>query len=231
MQLFRNRRDNPNALVAVVLLLMLVIFAGPSNLPNLVARLPGFDEGMACERLREAKNRAYHQSLLGRAVNQNPIPPISLSVRTSPVTPEATTFSVTVVVVNETVAPVPLVITPGQFSLPTQSANGLGITFNPDEVVQQIGGNAIAYPESSIRILGPRQRCVHRVVYDLVPRPQILIGLTPEWRIKAFYRNSSTGSIDFSAIPFNYAPPVRYTDQGLWVGVVQSGVEAVGTDN
>lgn len=230
--IFRNRRDNPNVLVAVVLLFLLVIFAGPSNLPRLLSSvLPFADEGVACERLRDGTNRAYHQSLLGREVNQATIAPIDLSVRTSAINDQTTSISITVVIANLTVAPVPILITPGQFILsPEQPISGLGITLNTVSVVPLTGENATSYAESRIRILGPRQRCVHRVTYELANRPPALLGLTPESSIKAFYRNTFAGTV---AIPntgqFITQPP--YNDQGLWVGIIESDVEKIGTDN
>ncbi|MDX2077870.1 MAG: hypothetical protein SFZ02_15690 [bacterium] len=233
MQLFRNRRDNPNVLVAVVLLFLLVIFAGPSNLPRLLSSvLPFADEGVACERLRDGTNRAYHQSLLGRVVNQLDETPISLTIRTSALNEQSTTISVTVVITNRTVAPVPLLITPGQFILaPEQPVSGLGITLNTTSPVPFTGENATSYQESRIRLLGPRQRCVHRVTYELANRPPALLGLTPESSIKAFYRNTFVGTVAIPNNPAQYVAPPAYNDQGLWVGIIESDVQKIGVDN
>lgn len=231
--IFRNRRDNPNVLVAVVLLFLLVIFAGPSNLPRLISSLlPFADEGVSCERLRDGTNRAYHQSLLSRRVNQQPQAPISLAVRTTPITDQSTTISITVVITNLTVAPVPILITPNNFILaPEQPISGLGITLNTASVVPLTGETATSYPESRIRILGPRQRCVHRVTYELANRPPALLGLTPEASIKAFYRNTFVGTIAIPNNPTQFVAPPPYNDQGLWVGIVESDVVKIGTDN
>jgi hypothetical protein len=233
MQLFRNRRDNPNVLVGVVLLFLLVIFAGPGNLPRLLSNvLPFADEGVPCENLRDGLNRAYHQSLLGRSVNQRVDSPINLSIRTSAITDQSTTISITVVIANETVAPVPLLISPGQFILsPEQAISGLGITLNTAPPVPFTGETGTSYAESRIRILGTRQRCVHRVTYELANRPPALLGLTPESNIKAFYRNPFVGTVAIPNNPQEYVSPPPYNDQGLWVGIVESPPEKIGTDN
>lgn len=231
--IFRNRRDNPNVLVAVVLLFLLVIFAGPSNLPRLISSLlPFADEGVACERLRDGTNRAYHQSLLSRRVNQQPQAPLSLDVRTSAITDQTTSISITVVVTNLTVAPVPILITSGNYILtPEQPISGLGVTLNTAGTVPLTGETATSYPESRIRILGPRQRCVHRVTYELANRPPALLGLTPESNIKAFYRNTFVGTVAIPNNPAQFVAPPPYTDQGLWVGIVESPIVKIGTDN
>lgn len=231
--IFRNRRENPNVFAAIVLLFLLVIFAGPNNLPRLISSLlPFADEGVSCDRLRDGTNRAYHQSLLGRRVSQQPTPPISLEVRTTPITDQAATISITVVVTNRTVAPVPILITTGNFILiPEQPISGLGITLNTAATVPFVGETAVSYPESRIRILGPRQRCVHRVTYELANRPPALLGLTPESTIKAFYRNTFVGTVAIPNIPGQFISPPPYTDQGLWIGIVESEVVKIGTDN
>jgi hypothetical protein len=218
---FFNRRDNPNAIVGLFLLILLAVFAGPNTLPQLLSTaVPFVDEGVPCEWLRPGSERAAHQSLIGRIVSQRSAPPISLSVRTSTITGDPDqVFAVTVTVINQTLGTIPILVTPGNLILdPNQAVNGLGVVFNSDAPVPAIGENVASYPENRIRLLGPRQRCVHRVEYRLSDFPNVSAIAFGGATIKAFYRNDSTGS----------APPAAgqqtiYTDQGLWTGVVESG--------
>ncbi|GAB4326317.1 MAG: hypothetical protein Kow00117_13690 [Phototrophicales bacterium] len=212
-------RDNPNAMVAAVALLMLAVFAGPNLLPTLISRtLPFADEGVPCSRLNTAEGRAYNQSIIGRSVNAESDPPIALELRTSrlPSTPDGT-FTITIVVINRSIGPVPILVTPGQLILdPNQPLSGFGVVFNSATPIPLIGETQ-GYAESRIRILNPRQRCVHRVqlVFNQTPG---LSALTAEnATLKVYYRNPIPGV----ATPDGTRPPI-YTDQGLWVGVVES---------
>ena len=65
---FVRRSNNPNLFVGLILLLLLAVFAGPSTLPRLLSNInPQFYAGVPCSWLRTAEDRAFHQSLLGRA--------------------------------------------------------------------------------------------------------------------------------------------------------------------
>ena len=72
------------------------------------------------------------------------------------------------------------------------------------------------YAEDRIRMLGPRQVCIHRVSipFGQIPASSALIASNAS--IRAFYRNTSPGPIAVQD------PNQPYTDQGLWVGVVES---------
>lgn len=227
MRLF-NRTENPNAIVGLFLLILLAVFAGPNTLPRLLADVVPFaDEGVPCVWLREADNRASHQSLIGRTLSNQDEPPISLGVRTSQLNPTDPNqnFSITVVVNNQTLGTIPVLITPDDLILdPNQPRSGLGVVFNSDAAVPSAGETVDSYPSSRIRLLGPRQRCVHRVTYALnderlPPISSISFGNAT---IKAFYRNNTRGT----AVPSGTAPAV-YTDQGLWTGVVESELKTI----
>ena len=77
------------------------------------------------------------------------------------------------------------------------------------------------YAEDRIRMLGPRQVCIHRVSipFNRIPASSALIASNAS--IRAFYRNTSPGEIPL------LDPNQPYTDQGLWVGVVESSPHTI----
>lgn len=227
MRLFRRNRNNPNVVFIMFFLLLVAIFVGPSTLPRLAATLvPFIDEGVPCDWLRPAGDRSVHQSLLGRAVSLRDTPPISLDVRVSPISladpSQQIVFSV--VVVNNTVGTVPILVTPNELILdPNQPVSGLGVVPGGAPAISNIGEGVSSYPLSRIRLLGPQQRCVHRVVipFNQIPGGSALVAENST--VRAFYRNSVRGAVQTTG------GISVYGDQGLWVGVVESQPRRVGT--
>lgn len=226
---FLNRAENPNTLAGLFLLILLAVFAGPTVFPQLLAStIPFADEGIPCDWLRNGENRATNQSLLGRAISQRPDPPISLSVRTSalPANTEAN-FSITIVVTNNTLGTVPILVTPNQLIFdPNQANSGFGVVFGTVAstiVVPNIGENIGSYPEDRIRLLGPRQICVHRVERPFGQIPNQSALTADNATITAFYRNATVGT----TVAVGNRPTI-YVDQGLWTGVVQSSPQRIG---
>lgn len=223
-------RDNPNILVGVFLLMLLAVFAGPNTLPRLISSVVPFaDEGVPCDWLRTADDRGNHQSLLARELSTSPDAPIALDVSIGPVPGDpGSTLEISVTIINQTIAPVPLVLTEDRLILePNTPESGFGVIFGNAETVQNIQENVTAYPEERIHILEPRQRCLHRVnvVVGQIPNPSILAAGNAT--VRAFYRNGTRGQIPrTSDIPgtAGYQP---FTDQGLWVGVVESPIRNV----
>lgn len=218
-------RDNPNLIAGIFLLILLMVLAGPSALPRLVENVDFADEGVPCRWLRKGEDRDIHQSLISRAISLDNDPPMSLSVITSAVSndPNAS-FTITITVANNTIGLLPIVI-PNSNTLvfgTGSGENGLGVVFNATQAIpapNQVG----TYTENQIHLLGPRQRCIHRVSF---PLNQILqqdqsIGIGGG-QVRAFYRNSSRG-----AIPVTGNPNQVYTDQGLWIGIVESDPYAI----
>jgi hypothetical protein len=217
---FFNRRDNPNTIVGLFLLILLAVFAGPNTLPRLLSSaVPFVDEGIPCDWLRQGEDRAAHQSLIGRIVSSETDPPLSLEVRTSSISGDPSqSFTITVVVINDTLGTIPFLLTPDTLILdPNQPSNGLGVAFSSPAPISNQGENVASYAESRIRLLGPRQRCVHKVSYVVsqLPNPSV-VGFSGA-TIKALYRNTAVGSAAVTT-----GEPVIYSDQGLWVGVVES---------
>lgn len=168
-----------------------------------------------------------HQSLLGRAASLSTDPPISLDVRVSPVSladpNQLVVFSV--VVVNNTLGTVPILLTPNQLILsPNQPGSGLGVVFpGTTQNVSNLGEGVNSYPLSRIRLLGPQQRCVHRVAIPFSQIPGGSALAADNSTVRAFYRN------DVRGVAQSTGGLSTYSDQGLWVGVATSQERRVGT--
>lgn len=214
---FLNRRENPNAVAGLFLLILLAVFAGPTVLPALIAdTLPFADEGVPCSWLRDGSLRAEHQSLIGRAVSTDPArSPISLRVRVSPVMPDST-VTITVIVTNESMGTIPILVTEGNLILnPQQAQNGLGVVFGQATIGPTSGEAVGTYAAERIRLLGPRQLCVQKVTVPVSSIPNSSALVAENVTATAFYRNNSAGSLPLTGTNV-------YSDQGLWVGFVQS---------
>ena len=215
MRYFR-RAGNPNALVGIFLLVLLAIFAGPGMLPNLLPSLiPGADESIMCSWLRSGTERAQHQSLIGReAVN-----PLSLKVRTSALpTQPGQTLTVSIVITNNSLGTIAIYYNPAQVRYGDDGVtSGLGLIPNSNSVVPRGQNQGGSIPEADIRLLGPRQSCIHHTAWTFQQISSL--GLTQGVNtFKAYYRNTSPGVAQVTTGDTQ----VVYNDQGLWVGVVES---------
>jgi hypothetical protein len=206
---FFNRSDNPNLLVGIFLLMLLAVFIGPNILPRIISSIaPGIDESIPCAWLRRGTDRAYHQSLIGRAA----VNPLRVQVRSGsvPNTPDGT-LSIAIVVVNESLGTVPIVYDPNQVIVGDNNTSGLGLIFNPPNGLNT-GGSRFdqqSFPEENIRLLGPRQRCIHRAEF---PASQLDVSLqTGTSQVRAFYRINTAGGVQQTQ---PNATPI-YPDQGL----------------
>lgn len=219
MQGLRSRFGS-NVIVGLFLLVMLAVFASPSTLPRVLSDVfPGFYEGVPCDWLKTAENRANHQSLLGRgAVN-----PITLSIQTTSIPTDPSGFLyVRIIISNNSLGTIPFVYEPNGVIVGDSGTSGLGVIFTPANsltagVRQDYGANI---PESAIRILGPRQICVHTLEF---PAGNVLIDpalVSGSAQVRAFYRNNSVGTV---VQPQGAVATPIYNDMGLWTGFVESG--------
>lgn len=219
---FLNPRDNPNALVGIFALVMLAILAGPNMLPVILNNVAPFvDEGVPCSRLRIGEDRAFNQSLIGRDVSLGFDSPLALTLRLSPLPLDGVgDWTVTIVVQNTTLGTVPIALVSDQLDTSAQPGGvGIGLVAGGTQVQPASNLNAVgtSYDEESIRLLGPRQRCVFRVNIPFAQIPsQFSIPGIP---VRAFYRNDNRGAI---TLPPNADRPPVFPDQGLWIGVVES---------
>ncbi|MAS33330.1 MAG: hypothetical protein CL610_04950 [Anaerolineaceae bacterium] len=218
---FLRRRDsgNPNLLVGIFLLILLSVFMGPNVMPRLISSVtPIIDEAIPCEWLRYGVDRANHQSLIGRASDNA----LGLEVRTSPVPSDQNgVLSIEVVVINQSLGTIPIIYSPNQFNIGDDGSSGLGIIFEPGNLQAASSGrsDAQSFSEQNIRLLGPRQRCIHNINIPVSQLDQTI--RQGGGSVKAFYRINGAGAIVQAAA----GPTPIYPDQGLDViggGYVES---------
>lgn len=211
MQLF-NRTENPNAVAAVFLLVLLVVFAGPNVLPRIFASIPFVDQGIACDNLRLGDERDTHQSLIGRATATNPESPLNLSISTNTITDVQGQLVVSITVANRTLGTIPILIIEDSVLVNQGGGqSGLGVSFDGNII-----GPTTGPPQGTqVRLLGPRQVCVHRVAFRVNELAQGF--LTGAGSVTAYYRSNSSGV----AVQSGLETPI-YSDQGLWIGLTQS---------
>jgi hypothetical protein len=215
----RRDGDSSNTVIGIILLVMLLVFVGPDVLPTLLSRtFPFLDEGIPCSRLQTANDRANHQSLIGRRT-QNPLE-LRTIVPPLPANP-TDIWAIRIVVQNNTIGTVPFFFD-GQARIgigAVPDSSGIGLIFSPNVNVQEPqpapNTGSTTFSESNIRLLGPRQRCVHRVE---IPRNSVNLSPGSSATVRSFYRINATGKITTSDAIF--------PDQGLARivgGIEQSG--------
>lgn len=210
----------PNLIVALFLIILLAMFAGPNLLPRLASQvIPGFDEGVACTWLPRAIDRGNHQSLIGRSAEN----PISVGVETTPINGDpAGLLVVSIIVTNNSLGTVPFIFAPNEVIVGDNGSSGVGIIFSPANSLTTGGSRSAdgaAYDESKIRLLAPRQSCVFRVDFpngNILTDPSLTSG---EATVRAYYRATQAGQV----LPTpGVVPTPIYNTQGLWVGYVES---------
>ena len=216
---FVRRSNNPNLFVGLILLLLLAVFAGPSTLPRLLSSIsPQFYAGVPCSWVRIADDRAFHQSLLGRAATN----PFSLSVQTTALPTDASgSLFINIIITNNSLGTVPFVYDPQRVIVGDNGTSGLGLIFTPQNsqsagVPRQDSGSV---PETNLRLLGPRQSCVVTVEFpggNALVDPSLTSG---QANVRAYYRNNQNGQ---TSQPSGIAATPIYNDQGLWTGYVES---------
>ena len=121
---FVRRSRNPNLFVGLILLILLAVFAAPSTLPRFLSNIiPQFYEGVPCSWLRTAEDRAFHQSLLGRAA-ANPLRPARQN-DAIPTDASASLF-VNIIITNNSLGTVPFVYNPQSVIVGDNGTSGLG---------------------------------------------------------------------------------------------------------
>jgi len=213
------RGSSRNFITGIFALFVLAFLAGPNIAPQLVSRvIPEFYAGQPCAWVRIAQDRAFHQSLIGRAA----VNPLSVAVTTTAITNDpAGSLFVRILVTNNTTGTVPFVYNETQVLVGDNNTSGIGVIFNPANIQTAGFGrqDAGGIPEANIRLLGPRQRCVHTLEF---PNGNVLSDgslRTGTAQVRAYYRNNSAGSV--APNPLTQATPI-YPDQGLWTGYIES---------
>lgn len=207
--------SNQNVIVGIFLLIVLAVFAGPNAFPRFISSLvPIADEGVPCGRLPQATDRARHQSLIGRSASSVPgNPPVTVRVQAAALPADTTgEWLIRITLINDTIGTIPVIINETA-AIGDTGQNGLGVVFN----AAAIGAGGQVPPASSIRLLGPRQRCVQRLS---IPGTQ-LGTLGAFTSVKAYYRSTNPGA------PTSLIGTPIYGDQGLWTGVIESELQAI----
>lgn len=222
MRYFRRRGDTSNTVVGVVLIIVLAVFVLPTLFPALLSStLPFVDESIPCARLRNAQNRAAHQSLIGISSQD----PLLLRVQPDPVPLSGEgTWIVRIVVQNMTIGTIPIVYAEDQVIVGDDpNSSGLGLIFNPPAAISTGGtrttANLNSFPENTIKLLGPRQRCVHRAVFQASQLDATIRNGGSS--VSAYYRITSPGT---TTSPNPNATPI-FNQQGLDIisgGIVRS---------
>ncbi|MEM6280967.1 MAG: hypothetical protein AAF787_02135 [Chloroflexota bacterium] len=218
----RERFSN-NSLVGIFLIIMLFTFAGNEVFRLVIVQVPGADEAFPCSLLSRPEDPANNQSLIGRRVIQSDPPPISLQVRAStiPVTDEQQ-FVIRILVINDSLGTVPIIYSPDEVIIGNNNTSGLGVVFNPPVNIFLPGVNLrndpATYPTDRIRLMGPQQRCVHKITLQ---RNQLAGSITTSSTLQAYYLGTNRG-----AVPAANPTPI-YPDQGLYTGQITSPVVSI----
>jgi hypothetical protein len=207
-----------NTTVGFVLILAL-LFLVPNTVPNLVGRyLPNFASTLSsCSQLRRSDNRGFHQSLIARGVTA----PFALTVSASslPQPNNATgDFYVFITVTNVSNGTMPIVYDPLEVVVGDNGTSGLGVIFTPaNGLTSGFRSEPAAFSDADIRLIGPRQRCIHTLVF---PAGNVIVDgalMSGQTAVRAFYRGVSAGAVTQNGI----ATPI-FRDLGLWVGYTES---------
>lgn len=227
----RRDGDSSNTIIGIVILVLLTVFVAPDVLPQLVAEtIPFIDEGLPCSQLMTSQDRANHQSLIGRSASD----PLLLRTEIAPFKNDGTSnLVIRVIIINETIGTVPFVFNPDQVIVGDDpNSSGVGILFSSGITASIIGPNGNvngrvqgqqSIPANDIKVLGPRQRCVHRII--LAPgniAGTIQPGLT---QVRSYYRIQSAGVVG----QVNPVATPIFTNQGL--SIVSGGIGIVESPN
>lgn len=222
--LISRRGDNSNRIIGWFILLLLAVFTVPRLVPSLLSNtITIVDQAPPCDQVRTANNRAVHQSLIGRTAED----PLQLFIETSSMPVQSgQNLVITLTVFNNSIGTVPFIYEPDQILIGDDpNSSGIGIIFDPPSqlstgINSRRNAGAGTYPESSIRLLGPQQRCLIRLSFTYEQTLQTNIGTVPT-TVRGYYRITSAGATQ--------SPPPGQTqifsDQGLAVirgGILQS---------
>ncbi len=205
--MLRLDRNNPNAFIGIVLLVVLVVFVLPDRLPGSIAGLsPQLFAGIPCARLPAAKDLAAHQSILGRQAQG----PLQLKLTAGVINDEGE-LVMRLSVVNISLGTVPIAFQADNFVVAEADDNtdGFGMIIQPAPdagIRARANPNPETYAEGDIRLLGPRQTCVHSL--DLVASASMI---SDGGSARAWYRMRAAGEQQ----PQSEGVREVFADQGL----------------
>ena len=200
-------RNNPNAFIGLILLVVLAVFILPDRLPRFIADLsPYLFAGIPCGRLPAANDLAAHQSIIGRSVAD----PLLLEIAAAEID-EENKLALRLSVTNRSLGAVPIVYQEDHITVAPadDSSDGFGIIVEPepaDGAYRRSEPNPETYAETDIRLLGPRQSCVHATEITAGAAMVRDGGFAQAW-----YRMSVAGAQQ----PQSEGMREIYSDQGL----------------
>lgn len=198
---------NPNPFIGLILLIVLVIFVMPDRLPQFLSDLsPYLFSGIPCARLPAARELAAHQSVIGRVAED----PLRLEL-SSPAIAGDGGLQLRMTVINASLGTTPIVFQEDNIAVvdADDGTDGFGIIIEPAPAAglrERSDPNPETYDEGDVRLLGPRQRCVHSLELTAA-QAMIDAGGTA----LAYYRMSVAGAQQ----PQSAAARAIYPDQGL----------------
>ena len=205
--ILRGDGSNPNPLIGIVLLIVLIVFVLPDRLPQFLSDLsPYLFSGLPCGRLPAARDLAAHQSVIGRSARD----PLRLELAASPIAGDGS-LQLRLTVQNLSLGTVPILFREDDIAVSASepTSDGFAVIVKPagsapapDLQADDAGG----FAESDIRLLGPRQRCAHSL--PLIASSAIISG---GGVAEAVYRMSSAGQPQ----PQSDGISQIYGDQGL----------------
>ena len=207
IQLPQLDRSNPNAFIGIVLLVALLVFVLPDRLPPFIASLsPDLFAGIVCARLPAAKDLAAHQSILGRHAQD----PLQLTLAASEIGDDGG-LTLRLSVTNNSLGTVPIVFQADNIAIAEIDGGDDGFGFSVRPAPAQGGRvranpNPAGYSEGDIRLLGPRQSCLHAI--DIVASAKMIDN---GGRARARYRMTIAGAQQ----PQSEGVQPIYRDQGL----------------
>lgn len=205
--LLRLDRSNPNAFIGFILLIVLVVFVLPDRLPAFFAEIsPQGLASMPCARLPAARDLAGHQSILGRAIKD----PLRIAISADPISAEGT-LTLQLSAHNLSLGTTPVVFQADNIVVAgeEEASNGFGLIVSPPPASglnERRQPAPTGYEELDIRLLGPRQSCVHHVELT-ASAAMIAAGGT----VQAWYRMDIAGDHQ----PLSEGTREIYSDQGL----------------
>ena len=198
---------NPNPFIGLILLIVLVIFVMPDRLPQFLSDLsPYLFSGIPCARLPAALDLAAHQSVIGRVVRD----PFRLELSPTAISDDGG-LRLRMTVINASLGTVPIVFQEDNIAVvdADDETDGFGIIIEPPPAEgsrERADPNPETYDEGDVRLLGPRQRCVHSLE---LTASQAMIDAGGS--AVAYYRMSVAGAQQ----PQSEATRAIYPDQGL----------------
>ncbi len=205
--MIRLDRNNPNTYVGVILLVVLAVFVLPDRLPQFISDLsPQLFAGIPCGRLPSAGDLATRQSIIGRRASD----PLLLELDASEIDGDGGLL-LRLSVTNRSLGALPIVYQEDNISVAAgdDSSDGFGFIIVPAPAVgtkARSDPNPTAYAEADIRLLGPRQKCVHTLTIRAAAAMISGGGSAQAW-----YRMSVAGAPQ----PPSDGKGAIYSDQGL----------------